>query len=96
MPGQLISAFGVALIAVFWAYDGWVYITWVSGEVKEPRRNVPLAMVLGVVVVGVIYIAMNMTYVYALPLSESRSTKPSRTPRPPLFFLPRRRCGFRR
>jgi len=69
-PGQLISAFGVALIAVFWAYDGWVYITWVSGEVKEPRRNVPLAMVLGVVVVGVIYIAMNMTYVYALPLSE--------------------------
>src|ERR1700722_3620430 len=68
--GQLISAFGVALIAVFWAYDGWVYITWVSGEVKEPRRNVPLAMVLGVVVVGVIYVAMNMTYVYSLPLSE--------------------------
>ena len=68
--GQLISAFGVALIAVFWAYDGWVYITWVAGEVKEPRRNVPLAMVLGVVVVGVIYIAMNMTYVYALPLDE--------------------------
>src|SRR6266478_7079204 len=69
-PGQLISAFGVALIAVFWAYDGWVYITWVSGEVKEPRRNVPLAMVLGVILVGAIYIAMNMTYVYALPLSE--------------------------
>jgi len=69
-PGQLISAFGVALIAVFWAYDGWVYITWVSGEVKEPRRNVPLAMVLGVIVVGVIYMTMNMTYVYALPLSE--------------------------
>jgi APA family basic amino acid/polyamine antiporter len=68
--GQLISAFGVALIAVFWAYDGWVYITWVAGEVKEPRRNVPLAMVLGVVVVGVIYIAMNVTYVYALPLGE--------------------------
>ena len=69
-PGQLISAFGVALIAVFWAYDGWVYITWVAGEVKEPRRNVPLAMVLGVIVVGVIYVAMNMTYVYALPLGE--------------------------
>src|SRR6266852_3390928 len=69
-PAQLISAMGIALIAVFWAYDGWVYITWVAGEVKEPRRNVPLAMVLGVVVVGVIYIAMNMTYVYALPLSE--------------------------
>src|SRR5579862_7023389 len=68
--GQLISAFGVALIAVFWAYDGWVYITWVAGEVKEPRRNVPLAMVLGVLVVGVIYMAMNVTYLYALPLNE--------------------------
>jgi APA family basic amino acid/polyamine antiporter len=69
-PGALISAMGVGLIAVFWAYDGWVYITWVAGEVKNPRRNVPLAMVLGVIAVGVIYIAMNVTYMYALPLSE--------------------------
>ena len=69
-PGQLISALGVGLIAVFWAYDGWVYITWVAGEVKDPRRNVPLAMVFGVLAVGAIYFAMNMTYVYALPLSE--------------------------
>ena len=69
-PGQLISAMGVGLIAVFWAYDGWVYITWVAGEVKEPRRNVPLAMVLGVLAVGAIYIAMNMAYLYALPLGE--------------------------
>ena len=69
-PGQLISAMGVGLIAVFWAYDGWVYITWVAGEVKEPRRNVPLAMVLGVLAVAVIYIAMNLTYIYALPINE--------------------------
>jgi APA family basic amino acid/polyamine antiporter len=69
-PSQLLSAFGVALIAVFWAYDGWVYITWVAGEVKEPRRNIPRSMVLGVIIVGVIYVAMNMTYVYALPLAE--------------------------
>ena len=69
-PGQLISALGVGLIAVFWAYDGWVYVTWVAGEVKDPRRNVPLAMVLGVLAVGAIYLAMNMTYVYALPLNE--------------------------
>jgi APA family basic amino acid/polyamine antiporter len=69
-PGQLLSAFGIALIAVFWAYDGWVYITWVAGEVKEPRRNVPLAMLLGVLIVGIVYVAMNMTYLYALPLTE--------------------------
>jgi APA family basic amino acid/polyamine antiporter len=69
-PAQLISALGVGMIAVFWAYDGWVYITWVSGEVKNPRRTVPLAMVLGVLAVGAIYIAMNVTYMYALPLKE--------------------------
>ncbi|HEY4763902.1 MAG TPA: amino acid permease [Candidatus Sulfotelmatobacter sp.] len=69
-PTQLISALGVGMIAVFWAYDGWVYITWVAGEVKNPRRNVPRAMVLGVLAVGIIYIAMNLTYVYALPLKE--------------------------
>src|SRR5246127_5764803 len=69
-PGQLISALGIGLIAVFWAYDGWVYITWVAGEVKEPRRNVPRAMVLGIIVVAVVYLAMNFTYVYAMPLTE--------------------------
>jgi len=67
---QLLSAFGVAFIAVFWAYDGWVYITWVAGEVKQPRRNVPLAMIIGTLIVGVIYVAMNMTYIYAMPLEE--------------------------
>jgi basic amino acid/polyamine antiporter, APA family len=68
--GQFVSAMGIALIAVFWAYDGWVYITWVAGEVREPRRNVPLAMIFGIIAVGLIYMAMNVTYVYAMPLSE--------------------------
>ena len=69
-PGQLFSAFGIALIAVFWAYDGWVYVTWVSDEVKEPRRNLPLAMLVGVLIVGVVYVAMNIAYLYALPIGQ--------------------------
>jgi APA family basic amino acid/polyamine antiporter len=69
-PAQFLPAVGVGLIAVFWAFDGWVYITWVAGEVREPRRNVPLAMVLGVVAVGVIDVSMNLTYLYALPVQE--------------------------
>src|SRR5215472_4488510 len=69
-PTALISALGVGLIAVFWAYDGWVYITWVAGEVKDPKRNVPRAMLLGVLAVGLIYIAMNLAYMYALPVKE--------------------------
>lgn len=69
-PAQFISAMGIALIAVFWAYDGWVYVTWVAGEVKKPRRNVPLGMVFGVLAVGAIYLAMNVAYLYALPTTE--------------------------
>src|SRR5205823_6407802 len=42
---SLFSAMGVALIAVFWAYDGWVYITWSAGEVKDPQRNLPRALI---------------------------------------------------
>ncbi len=68
--GQLISALGVALIAVFWAYDGWVYVTWVAGEVKDPRRNVARSMFWGVMAVAAIYLAMNVAYLYALPASE--------------------------
>jgi basic amino acid/polyamine antiporter, APA family len=67
---ELIAALGVGLIAVFWAYDGWVYITWVAGEVKDPRRNVPRAMILGIIVVAVVYLAMNLTYLYAMPITE--------------------------
>ena len=67
---SLLSGIGVALIAVFWAYDGWVYITWVSGEVKEPQRNIPRALVLGLLLVGGIYLLINAVYLYGLPMGE--------------------------
>jgi len=65
----LLSGVGVALIAVFWAYDGWVYITWVAGEVKDPQRNLHRALVLGLLLVGAIYLVINVVYLYALPLT---------------------------
>ncbi len=65
---HLFSALGVALIAVFWGYDGWVYITWVAGEVKNPQRVLPRALVSGIIIVAVCYIAMNVVYLYALPI----------------------------
>jgi len=88
-PAALISALGVGLIAVFWAYDGWVYITWVAGEVKQPRKTVPLAMVLGVLAVGVIYIAMNLTYMYALPLKEIAAHETIAAAAAAVLFSPR-------
>lgn len=66
---QLLSGLGVALVAVFFAYDGWVYISWVGGEVKDPERNLPRALVGGMVLVGVIYLAINAVYLYALPMT---------------------------
>lgn len=65
----MLAGIGVALIAVFWAYDGWVYITWVAGEVKQPQRNLPRSLILGLLLVGVIYLAINAVYLYALPMS---------------------------
>lgn len=88
-PAHLISLLGVGLIAVFWAYDGWVYITWVAGEVKDPRRNVPLAMVLGVLAVAVIYIAMNLTYMYALPMKQIASYETIAHSAAAVLFSPR-------
>jgi basic amino acid/polyamine antiporter, APA family len=64
------TGIGIALIAVFWAYDGWVYITLVAGEVKDPQRNLPRALIWGLLLVGVVYISINAVYVYALPMKE--------------------------
>jgi APA family basic amino acid/polyamine antiporter len=71
-PGSasLVTGIGIALIAVFWAYDGWVYVTFVAGEVKDPQRNLPRALIWGLLLVGVVYIAINAVYVYALPMKE--------------------------
>jgi basic amino acid/polyamine antiporter, APA family len=67
---HIVSGFGVALIGVFWAFDGWVYITWVAGEIKDPQRVLPRAMVMGVLLVGVIYLLVNAVYLYALPITR--------------------------
>jgi len=68
--GHITSGFGVALIGVFWAFDGWVYITWVAGEVRNPQKVLPRALVLGVLLVGVVYLSINAIYLYALPITR--------------------------
>jgi APA family basic amino acid/polyamine antiporter len=67
---HVISGLGVALIAVFWAYDGWVYITWVSGEIKNPQKVLPRALLLGILLVGFMYLSVNFVYLYALPITQ--------------------------
>jgi len=67
---QLVVGFGVAMVAVFWAFDGWNNVNFVAGEIKNPARNLPLALILGTVLVGLIYVLVNVVYLKALPISE--------------------------
>ena len=67
-----MTAFGLALVSVLWAYDGWEDVTFVGGEVKNPRRNLPWAIVAGTVAVVVIYLLANLAYLAVLPVETVR------------------------
>ena len=69
------SGIGIGLVAVLWAYDGWENLTTLSGEVKNPQRNLPLALVGGVIVVIVVYLLINAAYLRALPLDQVIASK---------------------
>jgi basic amino acid/polyamine antiporter, APA family len=65
-----MSALGISLIAIFWAYDGWVYLGWASGEIENPQRNIPRALIAGIVIVAAAYLTMNAVYIYAMPMAQ--------------------------
>jgi APA family basic amino acid/polyamine antiporter len=65
-----MSALGVAFIAVFWTYDGWVYVSWAAGEVRDPERTIPRSLILGIGIVMALYLAMNAVYIYTMPVSQ--------------------------
>ena len=64
------SAFGTAMIAALWAFDGWNNMPMVAGEVRDPGRTIPRALFLGMLVVLLAYAAANLAYFYALPFAE--------------------------
>ena len=80
MTGSLggAAAFGTAMMAALWAYDGWNNMPMAAGEVQNPGRNIPRALILGMIAVTLIYCVANLAYFYALPFGEvitSSSTK---------------------
>jgi len=62
------SAFGVAMIAVLWGYDGWYGATFLAGEMRRPARDLPLGLLTGTLAVTILYVLMNFVYVRALPV----------------------------
>jgi APA family basic amino acid/polyamine antiporter len=71
------SAFGVAMLAALWAYDGWNNMPMAAGEVKDPARTIPLALVGGMIVVVTVYLAVNLAYFHALPVHEIAAAGPA-------------------
>jgi amino acid transporter len=65
-----VGLYGLALVSVLWAYDGWGDLSYVSGEVKDPERNLPRALFLGTLGVVVIYLAANAAYLYLMPIGQ--------------------------
>ena len=69
-----LVAFGVAMIAVLWANDGFYFLTYAAGEVRDPTRNLPRALTFGLLTVMVIYLTVNIAYLVALPMDELAGT----------------------
>lgn len=64
------GAFGAAMIASLWAYQGWSNLPMVAGEIEKPERNVPRALIYGMLLVILVYLLTNVAFFYALPFSE--------------------------
>jgi APA family basic amino acid/polyamine antiporter len=66
------SAFLTAMLSAFWAYNGWDTATSISGEVINPKRNMPLAMAYGILIVMAVYVLCNFAYMHVMPLEKLR------------------------
>src|SRR5213594_4245085 len=74
-PGAGAAGFGagafiLSMVAMLWAYEGWNNITFTAGEIKDPQRNLPLSLILGMSAITLIYVGMNVLYLYAMPIGD--------------------------
>ena len=65
-----IKAMFAALLAAFWAYEGWNTVGFLGGEIKEPHRNLPLALFAGMMIIIGAYVLVNFTYLFVLPIDQ--------------------------
>ena len=73
-PDTAVAGFLLATVSALWAYDGWNNLSMVAGEVKNPRRNVPLALIAGSLLVLAIYLLVNLAYFKTLSVREALAT----------------------
>src|SRR5437667_251173 len=70
-----LSAVAAAMVSVMWAYDGWADLSFMSGEVKDPSRTLPRALILGTLAIILIYLLVNLAYMYLVPLPEMAQSR---------------------
>jgi basic amino acid/polyamine antiporter, APA family len=70
-----IAPFGLALVSVLWVYDGWADVSFVAGEVKNPKKNLPRILIIGTCGIIVIYLLANLAYLAVMPVDEMRHSK---------------------
>lgn len=67
------AGFGAAMLGALWGYDGWNNLTLVAGEVRDPQRNIPLALIGGMATIAALYVFVNVAYFYVLTPTEIAS-----------------------
>ncbi len=72
---SLLSAFGLAMVPIMWSYDGWSDVGYVSGEVKDPQRVLPRALLFGAAVVALLYVTITVAYLLVVPLPSMPGSK---------------------
>ena len=70
LPASVLAPFGVAMISVLWAYDGWYCFALSAGEARDPGRTIPRGLIAGTLALIAIYGVINFVYLRALPISE--------------------------
>lgn len=66
LPGGLSSALTLAFISVLWSYGGWQHASFTSAEAKDPKRSVPLSLIVGALIVTIVYLSANLAYMFLL------------------------------
>jgi len=67
---DVASGFGTGMVAALFAYAGWSYTSYVAGEIRDPQRTVPRSILIGMAVVLVIYLSVNVAFLYVLPFKR--------------------------
>lgn len=70
--GSTWAGFGVALVAVLWAYDGWHFVSFAAGEIRDPTRTIPRSLLIGTALTCAIYLVVNVAYYAVLSPGELR------------------------